>query len=147
MPRILSAAGNSLRLIDNLSGSQIEFYYRLPTTREHTAFQNECIQRKGRKVVNRYPETRLKYGMKILTGIRPGDFEIDDGAGGTRPIASDNAHKDFLADWRDHVEKYAGDLVQLLAAHVFETPASIDDQENGDKSIDDQDDDEDIEPD
>lgn len=125
MPRLLSNADNTLRITDNISGSEIELYYRLPTTAEHTAYQNECIQRRGKKVRTRYPETRLKYGKKILTGFRAGDFVIEDGQGGTRAIASEEGHADYFEGWRGHVEKYAADLVQLLAGHVFEQPADI----------------------
>jgi hypothetical protein len=126
MPRLLSSANHTLRIHDNLSGSDIELYYRSPTTAEHTAYQNACVVRKGKKVLTRYPEARLKHGLAILTGFRAGDFAVPGQDGRARAIASNPGHADFDPDWRAQLEKYAGDLIQLLAAHVFDAPAEVD---------------------
>jgi len=59
---------------DNLSGTEIVLFYRTPITKERVAYANEAYQRRGRKVVNRIVETRIKYGLKILRGIPGGGF-------------------------------------------------------------------------
>lgn len=125
MPRILTSAPNTLDIRDRISDSTIRLYYRMPTTEEHSAFQNEGVQRKGRKVVTRFPQTRVKYGLKILTGFRAGDFCVPGDGGDPKPIASDPDHPDYLPEWKAMVEKLAGDIVQVLAAHVFESPAAV----------------------
>jgi len=38
MPRVLSPEDNTLTMIDNVSGSEIVFTYRMPTTAERTAY-------------------------------------------------------------------------------------------------------------
>lgn len=134
MPRMLSADNNTLRIQDNISGSTIELHYRTPTTAEHTAYQNECLQRKGRKVITRYPQARIKYGLKILTGFRAGDFVVAGDNGQPRPIASDSDHADYSPQWREDLERYAGDIIQTLAGHVFDAPAEVEEVDRDDSA-------------
>lgn len=125
MARILGAAVNELKLFDHLSNTDILFLYRMPTTQERAAYSNEAYQRKRNKVVSRLSETRLKYGARILIGIRDGDFVVM--RNGTQvPIASDGASPNFDAQWKNHVVKDAADLVEVLAATVFDSSAEQD---------------------
>lgn len=121
MPRILSDDLNELRIRDNISGSDIVFYYRMPTTAERAAYSNESFRRQGRKVKVGIGETRQKYGLKILAGFREGDFELAD----HYKMSSDPASEFYNADWKEHIAKHAGDLVELLAIRVFDMPASV----------------------
>jgi len=120
MARRLSADVNELILQDRLSNSEIVFYYRLPTTAERLAYAGQRSQRIGNKVKDKSFETRLKGAKKILTGIREGDFEIPDGKGKFVPLASDPASPHYRQDWKEKVEEYGSDLLELLAYHVFE---------------------------
>jgi len=119
---------NELRLFDNISQSEIVLYYRMPTTTELTGYANESIQRRRGKIVFQQPQARLKYGARILTGFRAGDFERKQG-GAYVPMASDPQSEHYAADWKEHLVKYAPDLIMVLAAHVFDAPAEI--GENG----------------
>lgn len=121
MPRRLGDALNEMRFQDNLSGSEIVLLYRMPTTQERIAYTNESFQRKGRKLVNRAVQTRMKFGLAILEGFREGDFERKTGTGWT-PIASDPTSDHFFPEWKEHVEKYASDLIEHLAIRVFDIP-------------------------
>lgn len=125
MARRLGDELNEMRFQDNLSGTEIVLLYRMPTTKERVAYTNEAYQRKGRKMINRTVETRMKYGLKILGGFREGDFEkkMPDGKWG--PIASDPASSDYFPGWKEHVETYASDLVEHLALRVFDMPVQI----------------------
>jgi len=130
MARRLGDELNEMRFQDNLSGSEIVLLYRMPTTRERVAYTNEAYQRKGRKVINRTVETRMKYGLAILGGFREGDFERKVGAD-WKPIASDSASDNYFPEWKAHVEKYASDLVEHLAIRVFELPVQIPEEDEG----------------
>ena len=124
MARGEATSRNELHLHDNLSDTPIVFYYRMPTTREREGFSNEAIQRKGKKIKFRQAETRLKYGLKVLTGIRKGDFErMVDG----KPVAfaSDANDPEYFKDWKVWLKDHAADLVMLLGAHIFEGSAEI----------------------
>jgi hypothetical protein len=115
---------NSVEFYDNLSASRIQLFYRTPTTSERGKYSNESVQRIRNKTVFRLVETRQKFGMAILTGFRDGDFEIEK-EGQPVPIASEPNSENYYPDWREVIEKHASDLVQMLAAHVFESPAEV----------------------
>lgn len=133
MPRILGAERHVLNIRDNLSGTDIQLSYRLPSTTERNAYTTSSVQRRGRKVVSRIGEARQQYGLAILTGIRDGDFAWRD-AGKTVPLSSTPGHKGYREDWKDLVLAHASDLVELLAAQVFDMPAMVD--EAGGEDID-----------
>lgn len=122
MARRLGEQDNEMRFQDNLSGSEIVLFYRMPTTRERVGYTNESFQRKGNKVINRSVQARLKFGFEILTGFRDGDFEIQTKGGEWEPISSDPDSKHHYPDWKGHVKKYASDLVEHLAIRVFDIP-------------------------
>jgi len=134
MARRLGDELNEMRFQDNLSNSEIVLKYRMPTTPERVGYTNESYQRKGRKMISRPVETRLKYGLKILEGIREGDFEIKGPDGTWIVISSDLESDHYFADWKAHVEKYASDIVELLAIRVFDVPVQAapeeEDEEN-----------------
>lgn len=121
MARRLGDELNEMRFQDNLSGTEIVLLYRMPTTRERIAYTNESFQRKGRKLINRAVQTRMKFGLAILEGFREGDFEAQI-SGEWKPIASDPGAENYNPTWKDHVEKYASDLIEYLAIRVFDMP-------------------------
>jgi hypothetical protein len=122
MARRLGDEPNELRVRDNLSGSEIVLYYRMPTTEENIRYTNALVRREGNKLVSRQGETRQKYGAAILVGIRDGDFERKIGEKYV-PISSTHGSEGYDPEWKAHVKKHASDLVELLAVHVFERPA------------------------
>lgn len=136
MARRLCGDKNELRITDNLSGSEIVLSYRLPTTKERVAYTAACIQRKGAKVINKSTETRIKYGKKILIGVRDGDFEVPGQGNEFAILSSDPESKGYQAGWKDLIEKYASDILELLSIQVFDVPAQIktedDDSEDDD---------------
>ena len=128
MARRLGDELNEMRFQDNLSGTEIVLLYRMPTTKERVAYTNEAYQRKGRKIINRSVEIRMKYGMAILGGFREGDFEKKMPDGKWAPIAGDPASEHYFPEWKAHIEKYASDLVEHLALRVFDMPVQIPDE-------------------
>ena len=81
MPRRLGDEDNEMLFQDNLSGGEIVLFYQMPTAKQRINYTNECFQRKGKRVINRTVETRMKFGLAILTGFREGDFEVKTKAG------------------------------------------------------------------
>lgn len=130
MPRILSDDPNELKIHDNISGSDIVLHYRMPSTAERAAYANESFQRRGRKIKAAIGETRIKYGLKILQGIREGDFETDTG----RPLSSTFGSEFYDEGWKEKIAKHAADLVELLAVRVFDAPAILDAEDEEDEA-------------
>lgn len=104
----------------------------MPTTDERVGYENEAVKRHRNKVKMKITAARMKYGGKILTGIRDGDFMVEKGGKAT-PLSSDeNNKKHFAKDWKAQVITHAPDLVALLAGHVFDGSAEIDDDDGDD---------------
>ena len=122
MPRRLGDDINELRIEDNISGSDIVLFYRMPTTAERAAYANESFRRQGRKLKVQVGQARQKYGLKILEGIRQGDFEVKK-QDQYVPLSSDPKSEYFDSSWKKHIQAHAADLLELLAMRVFDVPA------------------------
>lgn len=122
MPRDLKQTDrNEFKVNDTIGGCQILLFWRHPTTTERIGFQRDAWQREGKKVYNRTPEARAKYGELILTGIREGDFSDGiDADGNPVLIASDPHSPNYRANWKELVAAAAGDLLMSLGMRVFE---------------------------
>jgi hypothetical protein len=124
MPREMSNERCELEFDDKLGSPDahgkrtLTLYYRLPETDERVGYANEMFVRKGNKIENRNWETRLKYGLKILTGFKEGDFTID-----KKPYSWDPQSPIYNAGWKAIIKKYGSDLVSLLSMQVFEVSA------------------------
>lgn len=117
----LNKAANENKIIirDNLSGGSVTFNYRFPTTKERNAYSNEFITRRGKKVESNAVFTRLKFGEKILTGIKDGDFEIEK-EGKSIPVSSNETSPAYDPQWKDYIADYVPHLIEKLAEVVFE---------------------------
>ena len=119
MPRILSDDLNTMVMQDNLSGEDLTVFYRMPTTKERSGYANESIKRQRNKVSVRISETRRKYGKLILQGIKEGDFMVKKD-GKLVPLSSDEGSPNFDPGWKDKMEVFASDIIEALAATVFD---------------------------
>lgn len=106
---------NKMVINDARSGSEIELYYRNPTTQEEVEYQSKLFKRQGKKVLINAFNTRLEMGLKILTGFREGDFGIEG-----RPIASDPQDKNYKENWKELLKETAADIVTAFSFTVFE---------------------------
>lgn len=124
MPRIIGSPRNELILNDTLAGCQVGLYYRMPTTSERQGYLNAVVKRERNKVTLHHAEARLKYGLKILEGVRDGDF-LRTVNGRSVAMSSDPASPDFHPEWKKEIETGCGDLVLALAGLVFEGGAEV----------------------
>lgn len=127
MPRVLSSELNTLKIQDNIGNCDIEIYYRTPTTKERVDYSNECIRRKRNKIDIRTAKARQKFGLKIIKGFKDGDFAIPS-EGKNVPIASDSSSSNYRENWKELIAEYAMDIVETLAAYVFDTSTEIVDE-------------------
>jgi len=131
MARTLNAGHNELKLWDNISNSELIIYYRDPTTKERQDYQNMAVQRKRNKVVFRQVEAKVKYGLAVITGFRDGDF-VRNVDGQDRPMASEPASDNYHEQWKEELERFAADIVMIVASHVFDAPTEITESDSGD---------------
>lgn len=104
-----------MRVNDPISDDVHELYYRAPTVKERSAYDASRFVRKGKKVINRTFETRLKFGLRILTGFKKGTFGIEG-----RAFSSDASDPAYREDWKALLETNAPDIVAELGRRVFE---------------------------
>ncbi|NCD13685.1 MAG: hypothetical protein EOL92_00445 [Bacteroidia bacterium] len=118
MARVLNKENNLMIFADELSGSDVGLYYRMPTTRERQGYTNAAVKRgaKGNKITFHVVEAKIEFGAKILTGIRDGDFLLENG----RPLSSDPTSENYIESWKDIVIDCASDLVGALATKIFD---------------------------
>jgi hypothetical protein len=110
---------NELRIHDPVSGSAVVLYYRLPTTEERIAYSSAIFERDGEKVKITPGIPRHEYGSEILLGFEEGAFEKE-ADGSLIQFSSDPKSSAFDPEWKVLVIKYASDLLDVLAMHVFE---------------------------
>jgi len=120
MGRILGEERHRLAIQDPVSGSVITLYYRRPTSEERVSYQVSAFRLEGGERRFCLGETRLKYGLEILTGFADGDFLLQEDGG---QVSLDPARH---PDWKERLAAQAPDLVSFLAQQVFEglRPAS-----------------------
>jgi len=74
--RILGEEGHALAVYDPVSGSAVTLYYRRPTSEERVAYQLSAFRLEEGERRFCLGETRLKFGLEILTGFGVGDFLV-----------------------------------------------------------------------
>lgn len=136
---------NLIKMLDPVSGTELGIYYRLPTTEERQAFLNDAGKRIGEEYVDNSAEARYEGGLKVLTGVRDGDFEreIDkkefdslatefaelnvEIVDGTMylPISSNPESHLYFEGWKAWMETHCADLIYVLGVRVFEGVARI----------------------
>ena len=114
MPRTLGEERHSLLIQDPVSGSVITLYFRRPTSEERVAYQLSAYRIEGGERRFCLGETRLKFGLEILTGFGEGDFQVRED-GQETPLDPSRQ-----PDWKDRLAEHAPDLVSYLAQQVFE---------------------------
>ncbi len=114
MARLLGEQRHVLAIQDPVSGSVINLYYRRPTSEERVAYQLSAFRLEGGERRFCLGETRLKFGLEILTGFGAGDFVIK--AEGEEIPLEPTQHP----DWKERLATEAPDLVSYLAQQVFE---------------------------
>jgi len=114
MRDIADGATNTMVIDDGRSGSQIELYYRNPTTQEEVTYKTLQYKKSGNKfTIN--AGLKVTLALAVLTGFREGDFGV-----GGKPISSDPASSNYLEGWKDAVKKNASDILLAFASAVFE---------------------------
>lgn len=116
MPRECYAEKNVLEVQDKISGDILTLYYNMPTNTDRVSYGNALFVRKGKKVVMvKDPfSIQAKYGLRILSGIKKGDFTNHG-----KVYASEPSDPDYDPDWKKHVEAGASDVMAYLARHAF----------------------------
>jgi len=104
---------------DDLSDTEIVFYYNRPTTQDDLRFENNFQKRKGGSIEADVVEEQIDLGLEKITGIRDGDFERVNESGEWVPVSSDPKSEHYFEDWKGFLREFADDLVARFTLHVF----------------------------
>lgn len=111
-------------IADTISGTNLSFFYRVPTTEERQQYMASLFKRVGDEIQDHSFKVRVKWGKEILMDLGENQFAFFV-EGEATPISSDPNNKNFRADWKELVERYLADLLWFLAFRVFEGSAQI----------------------
>lgn len=109
---------NEFTLFDIPSGSKVKFYYKNPDTetqiKYRSALLNVSIKNKS---IEDIQKIQLEWALKLITGIRNGDF-IKDG----KPISSIPEDENYYSEWKELLKKQAGSLLLKFLETLLEAP-------------------------
>ncbi len=111
---------NELEIFDAVSSSTITYYWRNPTDAERIRYSNELYTRSKKEdkdIILMHPEIKKEYGLKVLTGFKPGDFADENG----KPIGTEKGSENYDPNWKEKLLEYVPEHLTLIATHVFES--------------------------
>lgn len=115
MPRELKNKTATVVFRDQIAGGTCKLSYRIPTASEIQEYDSMRIRREGDKSFDNAATARIQMALKILTGIRDGDFTVDD-----KPISSDPQSEHYNEKWKDLVYDAGADILAFLGMFVFD---------------------------
>lgn len=122
MPRILSKKPCSITLLDQVSGSRITLFYRMPTAAERLTYSKAMNPKPGSEEDEKLNPfaVRATFGNLLLTGIADDAFAVSGEDDKARPISSNEQSEHYDPDWRARVVELAEDLLATMALFIFE---------------------------
>jgi len=110
---------NEMLISCTISGEELLFEFRTPTSQERQQYFAGMFRREGGDVRDNSSENRLKWGKEIISGIGENQIAYQS-ANGPKPLSSNEKNENSRADWKDLLVQYAPDLVEFLAIRIFE---------------------------
>ena len=118
MPRLLTRNCKAT-IVDNLSGSEIELFYSLPTTEQRLKFLTLVGRNSGTELNHETIEEIIDLGLEIITGFREGDFMREDQAGEWVPVSTLESSENYYAEWKELMRESAADIIDRFTARIF----------------------------
>lgn len=121
---IVGKKEHTLELIDNGSGVEIEFTYRLPSNKERVRFQNQAVQIRGRKTVIKNQEAALKLVKPLIKSFRFPQEEVDthiriEKDGQFESLSCNTQDPGYHEAWREVLAKGVPGMLETLGLRVF----------------------------
>lgn len=112
-------AGESRLLLIDIHGEKVGVFVRSPTPSEYIGYHREKVKMNGAKIESNITAVNIKYGLKVITGVRKGDLEYREN--GTWKILDTNTMPE--QEWRAVLERDFFELLDFVGSKVF-NPAS-----------------------
>ena len=115
-------ASDSRLMVVDIGGHTVGIYHRSPKPSEYIAYHQEKLRLKNGKVESNLTETNLRYGMKVITGVRKGDLEYREN-GAWKPLETDVMSEE---EWRAILTHDFFELIDFVGAKVFNPVSDAD---------------------
>lgn len=131
MGRRAGADENIMIFSDRISGDEVGLKYRMPTDEERVEYQDKSFSFRNGKLKTKAYQVRKEMGLRILTGIVDGAFEVQRNGSWIGITSGPNANPPYVYDpnWKEIVRRDGADLLADLAMAIFE-PSSGSPQES-----------------
>jgi hypothetical protein len=141
---------NKLIIKDQYNESSfLTVYHESATAEERIAYRSAQWKRDGNKIESRLTAARQEWGEKKIIGFKEGDFKFkappekisspstgegegggeNRGEGEIRTISSDPESPNYDPNWKALLRKYAADVLEAVAEHIFESTFTIAEQD------------------
>lgn len=108
-------AGESRLLLIDIHGERVGVFVRSPTPSEYIGYHREKVRMNGSKIESNITAVNIKYGLKVITGVRKGDLEYRDG--GVWKVLDTDAMSE--SEWRTVLERDFFELLDFVGSKVF----------------------------
>lgn len=109
-------------MIVDIGGHKVGIYHRSAKSSEYIAYHQDKLRLKNGKVESNLTDTNLKYGLKVITGVRKGDLEYREN-GAWRPLETEVMPEE---EWRAILTRDFFELVDFVGAKVFNPVSEAD---------------------
>lgn len=83
-------------------------------------YEGDKYERTEKGIRINLSKARQKWGMVILEGVKEGSFLVKGEDGGLKPLISEPGNPGFTEGWEDLLLKQAPDVIEAMAAHIFD---------------------------
>lgn len=100
------------------SGTKVKFFYTNPDTDVHIKYKSAILNAsvKG-KSIEEVQKIQIEFGLKLINGIRKGDFSYK-----KKELSTDPNDPDYVPEWKEVVKKVAGDIVISFVEQILDRP-------------------------
>ncbi len=120
---------NKLIIKDQFNeNSFLTIYHESATAEERIAYRSAQWKRDGNKIESRLTEARQEWGEKKITGFKEGDFKYKNGEE-VKIFSSDPESPNYDPNWKGLLRKYAPDVLEAVAEHIFESTVKFAEQD------------------
>jgi len=122
-------------MVVEIGGQKVGVFFRSPLPSEYVGYHRDKMKLNGGKVESRLTEANMKYGLKVISGVRKGDLEYREN-GAWKKVDTTMMPEQ---EWKTLLEKEFFDLVDFVGARVFNpvesSTAGADDDEPAGEDI------------
>lgn len=107
---------NEITIYHVASGSKVKLFYTNPDTGLYIQYKSAILNAsvKG-KTIEQIQNIQIEFGLKLINGIRKGDFIYK-----KKEFSSNPEDADYLPEWKEVIKKVAGSLIIKFVDQILD---------------------------